>query len=184
MSKPVAEAFVTVLALLNPVTADPIRRCLCSPLMNDKAVYRTAPATPGLLNMKTKILRNKNLLKGCYFSLFWWLDQFFLMFFSWFCSLFHLSYSLPRTIVFMTRWYLLECAKVLVVTLVKLNSMNAHTSPLLEMVRCDAAQPRGWSPPAFFNPPHFKDPYSVPFLASTSCYQKYYWGECIKIRPL
>ena len=28
-----AEAFVIVLALLNPATADPIRRCLCSPLV-------------------------------------------------------------------------------------------------------------------------------------------------------
>ena len=33
VSKPVAEAFVIVLALLNPATADPIRRCLCSPLV-------------------------------------------------------------------------------------------------------------------------------------------------------
>ena len=31
-SKSVEEAFVIVLAYLNPATADPIRRCLCSPL--------------------------------------------------------------------------------------------------------------------------------------------------------
>ena len=32
LSKSLAEAFAIVLALLNPATADPIRRCLCSPL--------------------------------------------------------------------------------------------------------------------------------------------------------
>ena len=32
MSKPLAEAFVIILALLNPATADPIRRCISSPL--------------------------------------------------------------------------------------------------------------------------------------------------------
>ena len=31
MCKRVSEAFVMVLALINPATADPIRRCLCSP---------------------------------------------------------------------------------------------------------------------------------------------------------
>ena len=51
MSKPGAEASVIVLALLNPATADPIRYCLCSPLMSNKGVCRTAPATPGLLNI-------------------------------------------------------------------------------------------------------------------------------------
>ena len=30
-----AEAFVIVLAWLNPATADPIRRCLCSPFVFD-----------------------------------------------------------------------------------------------------------------------------------------------------
>ena len=40
MSKPIAEAFVMVLALLNPATADPIRRCLCSPFVKEEPMTR------------------------------------------------------------------------------------------------------------------------------------------------
>ena len=36
MSKPVAKAIIIVLALLNPATADPIRRCLCSHLQSSE----------------------------------------------------------------------------------------------------------------------------------------------------
>ena len=32
-------------------------------LMNDKAVYRTAPATPGLLNIPSPNLKSRNIIK-------------------------------------------------------------------------------------------------------------------------
>ena len=39
MFKPVAEAFVIVMARLNPATADPIRRCLSSPFVQDRFLW-------------------------------------------------------------------------------------------------------------------------------------------------
>ena len=58
VSNPVAEAFVIVLAWLNPATADPIRLCICIPFHNHPHPLNTVlPVTTNYITIRLHLIQ-------------------------------------------------------------------------------------------------------------------------------